>query len=110
MHYEVLGGLHSLLAKSQLLAENPDNPFFKMCLCDVYVGLSDEETLRLSQRHNQTSHFTHSVTHHDLIGFCAYRSYVYVYFPLHIYPVLYTYRFNLLPLLTFKFIHGKILL
>lgn len=66
--YEVLGGLHTLLAKSQLVGEHADNPFFKTCLAEVYVGLSDEEALRLSQRHNQTSHFVHGVTHRDLVG------------------------------------------
>ena len=66
--YEVLGGLHTLMAKSQLSADDPENPFFKLCLAEVYIGLTDEEALRLSQRHNQTSHFIHSVTHRDLVG------------------------------------------
>ena len=66
--YEVLGGLHTLLAKSQLAAEYPENSYFKCCLADVYIGLSDEEALRLSQRHNQTSHFVHKVTHRDLVS------------------------------------------
>ena len=59
------------MAKSQLMAEIPDNPCFKNCLAEVYVGLSDEEALRLSQRHNQTSHFVHCVTHRDLVRLCA---------------------------------------
>lgn len=66
--YEVLGGLHSFLAKSELCQELPDNPFFKTVWCEVYVGLSDEQALRLSQRHNRNSHFTHKVTHRDMVS------------------------------------------
>ena len=66
--YEVLGGLHTLLSKSQLAAMYPENPFFKVCMAEVYVGLNDEEALRISKRHNITSHFNHSVTHRDLVS------------------------------------------
>ena len=63
----MLGGLHTLIAKSQLIVEFPDNPYFKNCLAEVYVGLTDEEALRLSQQHNQASHFVHNVTHRDTV-------------------------------------------
>ena len=43
--YEVLGGLHTMVAKQQLSEEYPENPFFKSVLAEVYVGLSDEESL-----------------------------------------------------------------
>lgn len=66
--YEVLGGLHSFLAKVQLQQEYPDNPHFRKVLADVYVGLNDEECLRLAQRHNANSHFIHKVTHRDLVS------------------------------------------
>lgn len=66
--YEVLGGLHSLVAKTQLLAEH-NNPYFKEALADVYVGLTDEEALRLAQRHNANSHFIHKITHRDLVSY-----------------------------------------
>ena len=66
--YEVLGGLHTLMAKVQLAEEYPDNPFFKTVLAEVFVGLSDEESLRLAQRHNLNSHFVHKVTHRDLVS------------------------------------------
>lgn len=66
--YEVLGGLHTLVAKKQLLEEYPDNPFYRVVTADVYVGLSDEEALRLAQRHNLNSHFVHKVTHRDLVS------------------------------------------
>ncbi len=36
--YEVLGGLHSLLAKSQLTMEQPDNPFSKQLLPMCMLG------------------------------------------------------------------------
>lgn len=65
--YEVLGGLHTLVAKNQLMDEYPDNPFYKVVTAEVYVGLSDEEALRLAQRHNLNSHFIHRVTHRDLV-------------------------------------------
>ncbi len=65
--YEVLGGLHTLIAKNQLMEEYPGNPFFKAVTADVYVGLNDEEALRLAQRHNLNSHFVHHVTHRDLV-------------------------------------------
>ena len=66
--YEVLGGLHSLLCKNQLSLEYPDNPYFRVAVADVYVGLSDEEALRLARRHNDNSHFIHKVTHRDLVS------------------------------------------
>lgn len=66
--YEVLGGLHTLVAKGQLAEEYPDNPFFQTAMAEVYVGLSDEEALRLAQRHNLNSHFVHKVTHRDLVS------------------------------------------
>ena len=34
--YEVLGGLHTLMAMVQLAKEYPDNPFFKTVLAEVY--------------------------------------------------------------------------
>ena len=48
--------------------EYPENPFFKVAIGDVYVGLNDEEALRLAQRHNLNSHFVHHVTHRDLVS------------------------------------------
>lgn len=65
--YEVLGGLHTFLAKSQLAQEVPDD-LYMFVNADVYVGLTDDEALRLAVRHNQNSHFTHKVTHRDLVS------------------------------------------
>ena len=42
---EVLGGLHTFLAKSQLSVELPDNEAFKRVHADVYVGLTDDEAM-----------------------------------------------------------------
>ena len=65
--YAVLGGLHTHIAKNQLMDEYPDNPFYKVVTADIYVGLSDKEALRLAQRHKQNFHFIHRVTHRDLV-------------------------------------------
>lgn len=71
--YEVLGGLHTLKAKAQLSQKYPNNPFFQRTLAEVYIGLTDEQALRLSQRHNINSHFIHKITHRDLVSnFLAY--------------------------------------
>ena len=67
--YEVLGGNHTLVAKTQLTTEYPENPFFKTATAEVYVGLTDEESLRLAQRHNLNSHFVHKVTHRDMVSY-----------------------------------------
>lgn len=67
--YEVLGGLHSLLCKQQLSVEHPETSFFKVAIAEVYVGLNDEQSLRLARRHNDNSHFVHRLTHRDLVSF-----------------------------------------
>ena len=46
---EVLGGLHTLKAKAQLSHMYQDNPFFQHTLAEVYIELTDEQALRLSQ-------------------------------------------------------------
>ena len=66
--YEVLGGLHTMLAKIQLTEEHPNNPYFTVAMAEVYLGLSDEEASRLAQRHNLNSHFVHKLTHCDLVS------------------------------------------
>jgi len=65
--YEVLGGLHSFHAKLELMKEFPNNPFYQEALAEVYLELSDEQALRLAQRHNANSHFVHRITHRDLV-------------------------------------------
>ena len=67
-HYEVLGRLYSLLAKTQLNEEYPDNPYYKVAMAEVYLGLSDEQSLRLAQCHNQNSHLVHKVTHRNMVN------------------------------------------
>ena len=65
--YEVLGGQHTTQAKIELHKENPDNPLFKTILAEVYVGLSDDESLRLASRHNANGHFVHKMTHRNYV-------------------------------------------
>ena len=74
--YEVLGGLHTYLAKLQLTQEFPESSFYKYANADVYVGLSDEQALRLAQRHNQVAHLIHKITHRDLVSCHTILSYV----------------------------------
>ena len=45
-----------------------DNDYFKECLAFVYVGLKDEEALRLASRHNQNGHFNHDMTFQDYVS------------------------------------------
>ena len=45
-------------------------------IADVYVGLSDEEALRLAQRHNLNSHLVHRVTQKDLMLNASLRQHV----------------------------------
>ena len=66
--YEVLGGLHTLKAKHQLIEEYPENPFYQQAIAEIYVHLSDEQALRLAQCHNLNSHFVHKITHRDLVS------------------------------------------
>ena len=42
-HYEVLGGQHTVVAKTKLFKENPDSMLFSHVLAEVYAGLSDKE-------------------------------------------------------------------
>ena len=64
---EVLGGFHTFLAKQQSTAEFPDSPSFKTTTADIYLGLNDEQVLRIAQRHSAPSHYIHKVTHHDMV-------------------------------------------
>lgn len=57
-----------MLAKIQLNELQPENPYYKVALAEVYVDLTDEQALRLAQRHNQNSHFVHRVTHRNLVS------------------------------------------
>lgn len=66
--YEVLGGLHTTVARADLHKEYPDKPIFSQILAEVYVGLSDDEALRLSSRHNVNGHFIHKMTHRDHVS------------------------------------------
>lgn len=66
--YEVLGGQHTSMAKAELFREHPDNPLFGEVLAEIYVGLTDDEALRLASRHNANGHFIHAMTHWDYVS------------------------------------------
>ena len=42
------------MAKAQLAQELPDISFYQHVTAEVYVGLTDEQCLRLAQRHNNS--------------------------------------------------------
>lgn len=65
--YEILGGQHSTAARLELHKENPDNELFAEVLAEVYIGLSDDEALRLGSRHNANGHFIHKLTHREYV-------------------------------------------
>ena len=65
--YEVLGGQYTSTARMQLHREHPSNPLFSHILAEIYVGLSDDESLRLASRHNVNGMFIHRMTHWDYV-------------------------------------------
>ena len=48
--YEVLEKKYTLVSKTQLMTEYPENLFFQTVMAEVHVGLTD--ALKLAQRHN----------------------------------------------------------
>ena len=66
--YEVLGGQHTALARREVSNKHPDNMHLKKILAEVYVNLSDDESLRLGSRHNINGHFVHKMTHRDYVS------------------------------------------
>ena len=66
--YEVLGGQHSSTARAELYKEYPDNSMFRDILAEIYVGLTDDEALRLASRHNVNGHFIHTMNHWDYVS------------------------------------------
>ncbi len=63
--YELLGGQHTALARKSVSKKNPGNSHFQQVLSEVYVGLTDDEALRLASRHNSNGHFVDKMTHRD---------------------------------------------
>lgn len=66
--YEVAGGLHGFMAKTELHAEVPTNPYFKSLEAEVFCKLSDEQALRLALRHNMNGHLIHRMTFRDIVS------------------------------------------
>ena len=55
------------------------NAVFSHCLAFVYCGLSDEECLRLSARHNINGHFNHKMQHKDYVRMFLMLKYAQIY-------------------------------
>lgn len=66
--YEVLGGQHISRARLELHKEHPENGLYGSILAEVYVGLSNDEALRLASRHNINGHYVHKMTHRDYVS------------------------------------------
>ena len=66
--YEVLGGQHTALARREVCKKHPDDMLLQRILSEVYVGLRDDEALRLASRHNINGHFVHKMTHRDYVS------------------------------------------
>lgn len=64
----MLGGQHTVAAKAELLRENPSNSLFNQIFAEVYIGLSDKESLRLASCHNSNGHFIHRMSHKDYVS------------------------------------------
>ena len=61
-------GQHTSQTRAELHQEQSNNPLFATILAEVYVGLSDDEVLRLASRHNINGHYIHKMTHRDYIS------------------------------------------
>lgn len=67
--YEVQGGLHGAKARQFLLGDDASKLVYASVHAIVYIGLTNEETLRLASRHNINRHYNHSMTHQDYVSF-----------------------------------------
>lgn len=65
--YETIGGNHTRIALQDLMISHPHNNHFKSRMVAVYVGLSDEQVLRLAGRHNRATGYTHPITTQDKV-------------------------------------------
>ena len=63
--YEVLGGTHLSLATKILHENYPENLHFAEGMCQIYVGLSDEQAVYLGGMHQHSSMFQHEVTYRE---------------------------------------------
>ena len=59
------GRIHGIKARQEL---NVEGYSFEKVSRHVYVGLTDEEALWLSSRHNANGHFHHNMTHCDYVS------------------------------------------
>ena len=65
--YETIGGNHTRIALEELKKAEPENKFYKSRVVAVYVGLDDDQALRLAGRHNRATGFTHAMTTQDKV-------------------------------------------
>ncbi|MCO5563324.1 hypothetical protein L7F22_016965 [Adiantum nelumboides] len=68
--YWILGGTHSLIAKQELAAEFEHVDTYKMAMCWVYAGLTDEEAKVLALDHNIDLDFCLEMSFIQKIRFC----------------------------------------
>ena len=66
--YELLGGQHTALARKAVANQHRCNMALQQVLAEVYVGLTNDEALRLASRHNTNGHFVHKMTHRDYVS------------------------------------------
>jgi len=60
--YYVIGGNHSIEARRELIQEYPNNPYFEIVKCIIYVGLTHSETKLLAWDHNSDNEYRMSMT------------------------------------------------
>ena len=60
--YEILGGQHISRARIELHKEHPENSLYGSILAEVYVGLTNDEFLRLASHQNINGHYIHRMT------------------------------------------------
>ena len=65
--YEVLGGLHSVVARQQLSDED-GLAALNVVEAKIFIGLTDGEALHLGSRHNINGHTKHDMTHRDYVS------------------------------------------
>ena len=66
--YELLGGQHTALARKEIAKKFPDYMLLQQIHAEVYIGLTNDEALRLASRHNVNGHFVHRMTHRDYVS------------------------------------------
>lgn len=67
-HYDVIGGIHNLLATQALNVEYPDNELFRTRLCIVYdTSLGTDNQLWLANQHNLIGEYRHTLSFREKV-------------------------------------------